>query len=34
MSKRMIEAAKLVEKGKIPSWRYENYLKFISEVTK
>lgn len=28
------EIIKLVEKGKIPSWRYENYLKFVSEVTK
>ena len=28
------EIIKLVEKGKIPSWRYENYLKFISEVEK
>lgn len=28
------EIIKLVEKGKIPKWRYENYLKFISEVSK
>jgi len=28
------EIIKLVSKGKIPSWRYENYIKFISEVSK
>lgn len=28
------EIIELVKKGKIPSWRYENYLKFISEVSK
>lgn len=25
---------KMVEAGKIPSWRYENYIKFLSEVNK
>ena len=28
------EIIKLVEKGKIPKWRYDNYIKFISEVSK
>lgn len=28
------EIIKLVEKGKIPRWRYDNYIKFISEVSK
>jgi len=28
------EIIKLASKGKIPSWRYENYIKFISEVSK
>ena len=28
------EVIKLVEKGKIPKWRYDNYIKFISEVSK
>ena len=26
------EIIKLVNKGKIPTWRYENYIKFLSEV--
>ena len=28
------EIIKLVNKGKIPKWRYDNYIKFISEVSK
>lgn len=28
------EVIKLVNKGKIPEWRYQNYLKFMSEVDK
>lgn len=28
------EIIELVNKGKIPGWRYDNYIKFISEVSK
>ena len=28
------EIIELVNKGKIPQWRYDNYIKFISEVSK
>lgn len=28
------EIIELVNKGKIPEWRYDNYIKFISEVSK
>ena len=28
------EIIELVNKGKIPRWRYDNYIKFIDEVSK
>ena len=28
------EIIELVNKGKIPGWRYDNYIKFIDEVSK